>query len=1010
MSDDNNGLQIVTLHDLFTGVSHSKVIQIPEYQRNYSWKKNNVWTLLNDMFNDTVGNKIREKSSFGIVIGSIKNKTLSIVDGQQRLGTFQILILVLRYFIKQEYDSSRESLDSDLKTKISNVIGDMYGCLVYKENTPRFSFNYHDKELWENYCKSCDNLTELYHSIKKNKSDKAIDVAFKTIYDELTKEIKDRPNTNEKCQWFLTLWSWISGKNDFDSGVAITVIIEPDPITAIERFDRENNRGVGVGLDDLLRSYLIESITRINNKQEVIDSQSDKVVKGWSIIHNNISSLNKKESFIKWYLSFKSSQVQPHNYSALARNKIVPNFGTNTSDWNPMDVLKELISWSEIYKDLTFYPEETTLNPTQSTLNYFVNCKFQTIWGLLIPLKIRLSEEKMESHKVDDLTGLPVDLISLLEYCIIGRQLFGELSPQVWEKDFRKWRVKLSKDESLTFQLSSIIRELSDSFKQTPEKLANEYNEHWEENGKATLKIAEAKKKVHTRILIQAERSLSEDYSLDFPERGVKSNNLEHILPQSYGPWLEKNKDIFGKKDNSLLSQEELDEAARFKQHLGNHTILHHDWNKKLENSSFYYKKHSPIRFQLKTSPEFKESHLRPSYKNAKAMITKSLMNIPDKFGKNEIMNRGTSLIYGWAKVCGEQVKTSVISNESTDLIIKSEESKLENLLLLSESSTLEKKEGPFLLNLGTQARPLDERVDLDDKKMSLRICKAVNGMLNEEGGTILVGVTDDKIDNLDKVVGIDCHLEAIRKRAKGQTDPEDYLLRVIRERILASIPGDYHQYMPTLKIKKISTGKKILQINVTECEKSRKYVNFLPAGSEGYFTRPGPWNHWNPEYSKDERIDKKGNVIFGKDPIIFASKVDNSSKCTKYIGPFDKKEADKMRTKLYSLDLIVKGPIELSRNPNFIEILDLLMEDKRFFMSEEQLPLDEMYYLIIADVQKSWYLPIEEDYYPNVKNTRCPKCSKHATNYRDVKNLFGFRWTSNKYIVQSYCNDCRRG
>ncbi len=95
MSDDNNGLQIVTLHDLFTGVSHSKVIQIPEYQRNYSWKKNNVWTLLNDMFNDTVGNKIREKSSFGIVIGSIKNKTLSIVDGQQRLGTFQILILVM---------------------------------------------------------------------------------------------------------------------------------------------------------------------------------------------------------------------------------------------------------------------------------------------------------------------------------------------------------------------------------------------------------------------------------------------------------------------------------------------------------------------------------------------------------------------------------------------------------------------------------------------------------------------------------------------------------------------------------------------------------------------------------------------------------------------------------------------------------------------------------------------------------------------------------------------------
>ena len=57
---------------------------------------------------------------------------------------------------------------------------------------------------------------------------------------------------------------------------------------------------------------------------------------------------------------------------------------------------------------------------------------------------------------------------------------------------------------------------------------------------------------------------------------------------------------------------------------------------------------------------------------------------------------------------------------------------------------------------------------------------------------------------------------------------------------------------------------------------------------------------HTRGQYKNNKRIgtwntfDKKGNVIFGKDPIIFASKVDNSSKCTKYIGPFDKKEADR--------------------------------------------------------------------------------------------------------------------
>lgn len=94
--------------------------QIPDYQRQYSWKKDNIIRLMEDVaFGINTLSQDQDAISFlgSIIVVSIKktgdmpNSPLSIVDGQQRLSTIVLLLLVLHNKIRDFY----LSLDRDME-------------------------------------------------------------------------------------------------------------------------------------------------------------------------------------------------------------------------------------------------------------------------------------------------------------------------------------------------------------------------------------------------------------------------------------------------------------------------------------------------------------------------------------------------------------------------------------------------------------------------------------------------------------------------------------------------------------------------------------------------------------------------------------------------------------------------------------------------------------------------------------------------------------------------------
>ncbi|MCV3440253.1 DUF262 domain-containing protein [Campylobacter lari] len=86
----------------FNFIRDERKIVIPFFQRPYVWKKEHWEQLLNDLKNSFLNKK--EHFLGSIVLkrnNGVENYSI-VIDGQQRLTTFSILIKVLYDFLNQE--------------------------------------------------------------------------------------------------------------------------------------------------------------------------------------------------------------------------------------------------------------------------------------------------------------------------------------------------------------------------------------------------------------------------------------------------------------------------------------------------------------------------------------------------------------------------------------------------------------------------------------------------------------------------------------------------------------------------------------------------------------------------------------------------------------------------------------------------------------------------------------------------------------------------------------------
>ncbi|GAB0053173.1 hypothetical protein YGH029_04900 [Helicobacter pylori] len=98
--------------------------QIPIYQRPYQWTEENCEKLLDDLFFNYEDDRESDYFCGSLVLiliseDSKKAKTYDVVDGQQRLSTFILLVKVLAtLFLERLTEESKDYLQESLITKV----------------------------------------------------------------------------------------------------------------------------------------------------------------------------------------------------------------------------------------------------------------------------------------------------------------------------------------------------------------------------------------------------------------------------------------------------------------------------------------------------------------------------------------------------------------------------------------------------------------------------------------------------------------------------------------------------------------------------------------------------------------------------------------------------------------------------------------------------------------------------------------------------------------------------
>ncbi len=232
---------------------------IPDYQREYIWSDKEVNKLLDDI-NEEIDGNLENEYFIGTILVTTGNEDnhFEVIDGQQRLTTLYLMLLVLRYLIDSDKhkneiyktlvesytDNKGDFIDTlKLSPRYENA-EDALKAIVEKNDTP---------EVIESFVNS--NGIKIYGSITN------ILNAYKTIFYFFKENYK---TLDEQKKY----WAYLSKK-------VVFIQIESDINSALKIFETINERGLGLNPMDLLKNLLftnvkLDEFTKLKNEWKKI--------------------------------------------------------------------------------------------------------------------------------------------------------------------------------------------------------------------------------------------------------------------------------------------------------------------------------------------------------------------------------------------------------------------------------------------------------------------------------------------------------------------------------------------------------------------------------------------------------------------------------------------------------------------------------------------------------------------------------------------------------------------
>lgn len=455
---------------------------IPNYQRNYSWTVDEEILTFWDDFSYYLNNGVKSNFFIGPMVykaDNINASVFEVIDGQQRLITFSILLSVIISLFNKY---NRSDLSEGLKQY-----------LIYKDE------------------KNCDQLV-IYtmdpHPFFQQKIFHGEDAKPTKLSEELIekariffeKSIEERLIVLIKNEDKIELLGKI---RDFVFNIDTVIIVSDDVADAFTIFETINTRGQDLTSLDLLKNYIFKNYPKKTGVEEP--------EKAWKTLLSNIDI--EQESFFN---RFWASWI-----AKITENKLYRRFNDYIRDKNNKEfknvniLLDELIIASKIYRQI-MKPE---LDDWKKDKNYHIYYHIKNINGLFklkvhIPFFLALFEEfekKNVNSKLLNKTLLLMENFHFIFTHIVSLRASG------LDNKYSKFAIRIRNEKDKNKVIEDLKTELSSKIPKKAEYVQKFKELNFNKN-KETIKF----------ILLRLEKEQDPSLVLN-----LELNSIEHLEPKS---------------------------------------------------------------------------------------------------------------------------------------------------------------------------------------------------------------------------------------------------------------------------------------------------------------------------------------------------------------------------------------------------------------------------------------------------------------------------------------------
>lgn len=570
------------IEDLFS--EHGVKYRIPIYQRHYVWENNNwqhLWDDLREKADLVLIDEDVEQHFTGVIVIRGDNETREIVDGQQRLTTFQIILCVIR-------DLCQEGTDPGIADLIEAEL------LCNKSDS--------DLDPVENYklLPTAESDRKAFVSLVSGNAAEGsgrIQDAYVYFRNEIEAYITETTEENGAEKKILNLFNVF-----LDYFRVVELKLDPTD-EAAKIFEALNGRGRALSQFDHLRNNVF---LRAENDRDRLYLQY------WQHFNEgDWCSDEVMDHFLRNFLKAKLGQgfdnklPQFDLYQRVYRKKLREN--PKLDEDNPALIEREfgeLKRYSDAYTEIAncdqdnplwfYHLIETGFQPNSAQDNslrfyHLIETGFKTTsW---FPLILLLKSEKDKLGLSDD--NLELILRSLESYIVRCLLVYG---PKFYRRDEGNSIISLIKRRD-RFTVNDIVEYLK---------------QRWpnDQQVKSVLrKVGTKKQRRFTKyILFQIERTITDPSRSDVVLKFDKELNVEHVMPEEWKKnWALPHAEESDPKKRALNAERAL-ERNQDLQSIGNLTLLTEKLNHELGNAEFLvkkekgYKKHSRLKITKKIS------------------------------------------------------------------------------------------------------------------------------------------------------------------------------------------------------------------------------------------------------------------------------------------------------------------------------------------------------------------------------------------------------------------------